>query len=352
MLCTPAPPGTPDFVCGKKRFFMACCVFQIICILIIHLWLSPLISSNTNESDLDCIPSIMVPRNTVWKAPVMKSLTINCTVDSESHCWKNINVTWCRIDDKNECRALNRSNYTTNEWEKVNKNKRLLFLIFHNISMKDAGLYRCRINSPTPTVSHSINVTVTDYVPDCNTDSKVVTVENNTTNSSNPIVAKKEPLQPYVYIYSGIGVLLLVVVVVSVIVIWCRGQKKSIKEKIHENQSTATPVADLAPPIYNPRESPRSKTQTLPAQLSPPTPSIYDIPPVRVTSLRDRSSAGGHPVNRGSPIRCHNRDTVETEEDENPLIYATLNHGAVPQRPVRVAHVQIEASEYAAIKVT
>lgn len=117
-------------------------------------------------------------------------------------------------------------------------------------------------------------------------------------------------------------------------------------------QPTPTPVPDLAPPVYKPRESPRFKTQTLPAQLSPPPPAIYDTPPVRVMSLRDRPSAGRHPVNQGAPRRCQERGPVEEVEEEDPLIYATLNHEAAPQRPVRVAHVQIEASEYAAIKVT
>lgn len=46
-LCIPASPGTPDFVCVIKRFFMARCVFHIIWILIIHLWLSLLITGTT-----------------------------------------------------------------------------------------------------------------------------------------------------------------------------------------------------------------------------------------------------------------------------------------------------------------
>ncbi|KAF4075318.1 hypothetical protein AMELA_G00233110 [Ameiurus melas] len=353
ILCRSAPPGTPDFVCGKKRFFMAPCVSQIFCILIIHLWLSALITSNTNEAHLDCIPSIMVPRNTMWKVRVMDKLKINCTVDSESHCWKNINVSWCKIEDKSECRSLKHSDHITTEWIRITENKGMLFLMFKNVSMQDDGLYRCEIKSTTPTVSHAINVTVTEYVPDCTTDYKLVTQENNTTNSSNPIVENKEWLLFYVYICSGIGVLLLIVVVVCVTVFRSRGQKKFIKEKIHENQSTATPVSDLAPPIY-PRQSPRGNAQTLPAQFStpPPPPVVYDIPPVRVTSLRDRSSAGRHPVNRGSPRQRHDRNTMEIEEEDNPLIYATLNHESAPQRHVRVVHVQIEASEYAAIKVT
>lgn len=330
---------------------MARCVSQIFCILIIHLWLSPLITSNTTGTHPDCIPSIMVPRNTLWKVRVMTSLKINCTVDTESHCWKNVDVSWCRIDNKSECRSLKHSDHITTEQRNITESKVMLFLIFQNISMQDAGLYRCEIKSLTPTVSHAINVTVTDDVPDCTTDYKVVTQENNTTNISNPNVENKEWLQSYVYICSGIGALLLIVVVVCVAVIRCRGRKKYIKQKIHENQSTATPVSDLAPPIY-PRQSPRSNAQTLPAQFSAPTPCVYDVPPVRVTSLRDRSSAGRHPDNRGSPSQCHDRNTVEMGEEDNPLIYATLNHGSAPQRPVRVVHVQIEASEYAAIKVT
>lgn len=113
-------------------------------------------------------------------------------------------------------------------------------------------------------------------------------------------------------------------------------------------------MANPAPPVYKPRESPRIniKIQTLPVHLSPPPPGIYDTPPVRARSLRDRSPAGRHPAIQVPPRRCHNRSSVEAVEEENPLIYAMLNHAAVPQRPVRVAHVQIEASEYAAIKVT
>lgn len=163
------------------------------------------------------------------------------------------------------------------------------------------------------------------------------------------------------------------------------GKKKSIKKTIHENQvqfcifltelgywltnfswskfltiqftlqSPATPVMDIAPPVY-PREFPR-KTKTLPAHVSPLQSCTYDTPPirVRVTSLRDRSSAGRHPVSQGPTRRCHDRqelEDVKEVEEENPLIYATLNHKAAPQRPVRVTHVQIEASEYAAVKVT
>ncbi|XP_060755017.1 B- and T-lymphocyte attenuator-like isoform X2 [Neoarius graeffei] len=334
---------------------MARCVFQIICILIVHLWLSLLTTSNTEGREPTCFASIRVPRNSVSKVHVMGKLKINCTINRGTYCWENITTEWCKVDYDSECKPFNYSNNITKFWMKVNTTQSQLFLIFHNISMQDAGLYRCRIQSPMSIVSHSINVTVTDYVPDCTTDYSIVSQENNTTNGSSLLGKNSEWLQSYIYIYSGIGVLLFIVIVVCVSVIRCRGQKKSIKEKIRENQFTATPVADLAPPILIPRESPRSKAHANPPCRPlplPTTPAIYDTPPVRLTSLRDRSSRGEHPINPRSPRHCHNRDTVQEEKEENPLIYASLNHEAVPQRPVKVAHVQIEASEYAAIKVT
>ncbi|KAK2818153.1 hypothetical protein Q7C36_022086 [Tachysurus vachellii] len=333
---------------------MARCVFHIIWIPIIHLWLSLLITGTTEENNTDCFPNILVPRNTVWKAREMDKLKINCTVESESYCWNKISVTWCKIDLKNKCNHLNHSYHTTTEWIRINESRRLLFLIFQNVSMRDAGLYRCEVLSPAPSVSHAINVTVTEYVPDISTasDGGSQVTQGTTNNTNTNMAANPTWPQSYVYICSGVGVLVFIVLV-SVIVIWCRGQKKSIKKTIHQNQCTPSPVSDHAPPVY-PREFPH-KSQTLPAQVSLSTSCTYDTPPVRVSSLKDRPSAGRHPVSQGPRRQCHNRLEVEDLEEvaeENPLIYASLNHGAVPQRPARVAHVQIEASEYAAIKLT
>lgn len=112
-------------------------------------------------SEPNCDVSIMVPRNTVWKVHAMDKLKINCTVDIKSRCLKNMTAKWCRIDDDNTCRPLKYSNYTTINWTQVTNSQRQMFLIFHNISMQDAGLYRCEIQSPATVISHSINVTVT-----------------------------------------------------------------------------------------------------------------------------------------------------------------------------------------------
>lgn len=131
-----------------------------LCTLAFHIFESSFLFCSLGTHP-DCIPSIMVPRNTAWKVRVMTSLKINCTVDTESHCRKNVDVSWCRIDNKSECRSLKHSDHITTEQRSITESKVMLFLIFQNISMQDAGLYRCEIKSLTPTVSHAINVTVT-----------------------------------------------------------------------------------------------------------------------------------------------------------------------------------------------
>ncbi|XP_060745188.1 uncharacterized protein LOC132858721 isoform X4 [Tachysurus vachellii] len=139
-------------------------------ILISSLLILVLLSvrTNTDESNLDCFPSVMVLRNTARSARVTDLLMIYCTVVSEPNCWNNIAVLWCRIDINNKCRSLTHSTHTSTEWRNITKSKRVLFLIFWEISLQDSGLYRCEIRSPAPSVSHAINVTVTDIHIDYN----------------------------------------------------------------------------------------------------------------------------------------------------------------------------------------
>uniref|UniRef100_A0A3B4D1G5 Ig-like domain-containing protein n=1 Tax=Pygocentrus nattereri TaxID=42514 RepID=A0A3B4D1G5_PYGNA len=113
------------------------------------------------EPVLDCIPSLRVPRNTVWKSPEKETLKINCTVTTESHCWKNVSVSWCKIEDTDHCRPLNHSNHTGTGWRNITEKERKFFLIFWSLSLQDAGLYRCKSDGPVFTTSHVINVTVT-----------------------------------------------------------------------------------------------------------------------------------------------------------------------------------------------
>ncbi|XP_047673654.1 uncharacterized protein LOC113657158 isoform X5 [Tachysurus fulvidraco] len=126
------------------------------------------VRANTDESNLDCFPSMWVPRNTVWSARVTERLMINCTIYSEPNCWNNIAVSWCKLDMNKECIYLTHSTHTSTVWRNISESKRVLLLIFWEISLQDSGLYRCIILSPVHTMSHNINVNVTDIHIDYN----------------------------------------------------------------------------------------------------------------------------------------------------------------------------------------
>lgn len=98
-----------------------------------------------------------------------------------------------------------------------------------------------------------------------------------------------------------------------------------------------TQTSDLPPPPPPPH--PHHNTRPPSDQ---PTSALYRVcetPPVRGASPAGRVSDGRH-------------NTVGTErgEEENALVYASLNHQALPRVPKRTARQEPEPSEYAAVR--
>ncbi|XP_017570593.1 uncharacterized protein LOC108437767 [Pygocentrus nattereri] len=322
---------------------MASSVFQIISSLAVLLWVS-FICGKTQEPVLDCIPSLRVPRNTVWKSPEKETLKINCTVTTESHCWKNLSVSWCKIEDTDHCRPLNHSNHTGTGWRNITEKERKFFLIFWSLSLQDAGLYRCKSDGPVFTTSHGINVTVTAS----DTDVEVVSNENKTTNGS-LIVPSDLQWLPYAYICSGIVGLVLTVLVVALLVIRCQGPKQSKKEKVADHQSSTSQRPPFTSTVHD--SVTRGNTHSLPTQLNPPSPCIYDNAPIRASSQRDGPSRRHLANHTAKPGHSHDCFNMEVEEEENPLVYASLNHKALSRGQVRISHPE-ETSEYSAIRLS
>ncbi len=106
---------------------------------------------------MNCFPVIRVPRNTVFLAPVMSVLKINCTITLKG-CHRSPSVSWCKLYGDG-CKYLNYSDHIRTEWKNITEHEGMAFLIFLNISMEDTGLYRCREGDTS--VGHTINVTVT-----------------------------------------------------------------------------------------------------------------------------------------------------------------------------------------------
>uniref|UniRef100_A0A9J8BUE9 Ig-like domain-containing protein n=1 Tax=Cyprinus carpio carpio TaxID=630221 RepID=A0A9J8BUE9_CYPCA len=153
--------------------------------------------ATTNGTEMNCVPLIRVPRNSVFRAPVMTKLKINCTITLDG-CHRNPRVSWCKLNGS-ECKALNYSHHIRTERKDIKKHEWMAFLIFLNISMEDTGLYRCKEGDTS--VSHAIIVTVTDKYKD--------EVSRNQSNTHDDL----KWLGPYVYICSGVGLVFIVMTV-------------------------------------------------------------------------------------------------------------------------------------------
>ncbi|XP_051751838.1 B- and T-lymphocyte attenuator-like isoform X1 [Ctenopharyngodon idella] len=305
---------------------------MIICNLTISLLLLSLsVSGTTNGSEQHCNPVIKVPRNTVFKARVMTVLKINCTVNLTG-CHRSPRVSWCKIIG-NDCKALNHSDYIKTELKKTTEHEWMVFMIFLNISMEDAGLYRCKEGEMS--VGHAINVTVTYNKEDqvSHNQSNTILDDQNTVPTDD-----QQWLWPYVYICTGIAGLVFIVMTVSLLFIRCQGTKSTRKDKANKNQYMETQSSDLPPPPPPPPSHPHHNTRPPSDQ---PTSALYRVcetPPVRGAPSAGRVSDGRH-------------NTVGTERgEENVLVYASLNHQAISRGPRRTARQEPEPSEYAAIR--
>ncbi|XP_051994125.1 B- and T-lymphocyte attenuator-like [Xyrauchen texanus] len=297
-------------------------IIEIICYLVASLTLLLLsVSGNTNGSQMNCTSRIMVPRNTLFRAPVMTVLKINCSAKYEC---QNPRILWCKIYG-NHCKAINDSNYIKSEWRNINKHDGISFLTFMNISVEDEGLYRCKVDETA--VSHTINVTVTV--------GNEVSHNQSKTDDLNKIPGLQW-LWPYVYICSGIVGLVVIVMTVSLLIFRCQGTKSARNNKTTKNQYIVTQRSDQAPPFH-----PHHNTHSPSAQLT--SACVYETPPVKTVLSSGRFSA-----NKVASKGVHNN--VSTEGEENVLVYASLNHQAMPRRPKRTAQQEPEPSEYAAIR--
>ncbi|XP_056585488.1 uncharacterized protein LOC130406924 [Triplophysa dalaica] len=200
--------------------------------------------AHRNGSEHLCLTSIKVPRNTHIRAPVMTELKINCTVIIHK-CQGNPKISFCKIYG-NDCKAVDQSNHIKTMWRNFAQQEGMLFLTFLNISMDDAGLYRCKSQN---SVSHHINVTVTDVFL-ANKDNSVSGNQSSTSNEIN----KMEVLQwfwPKVSLLVG---LVVTVITVSLSIIRCQGGKSARKDTTTTVQYMETQRSDLttpSPPHHN-----------------------------------------------------------------------------------------------------
>ncbi|XP_073679904.1 B- and T-lymphocyte attenuator-like isoform X2 [Garra rufa] len=305
---------------------MGNCVFQIICNLAVFLLLLSLsVRGTTNRTEINCVSTVKVTRNTVFIAHVTTMLKINCTIDLHG-CQRNPIISWCKISG-NDCKAFNYSVHIITEWKNIKEHEGMAFLTFLNISMEDTGLYRCKEGDMS--IGHAINVTVTD-----NEEDKVSQNQSKTTDLNTVPNDDLGWLWPYLYICSGIACLVVIIITVTLLIIRCQGTKSRRNNMKVKTQYMETQRSDL-PPLPRAHHNTRSPSDQL-------TSTLYrdcKTPPIRGSSSAGRVSKGSH-----------NTVGTETGKEENALVYASLNHQALPRVARRTAQQEPEPSEYAAIR--
>ncbi|KAJ8246625.1 hypothetical protein GJAV_G00253600 [Gymnothorax javanicus] len=175
---------------------------------------------------VECSPELQVPRNKIYKAIVRESLKITCPVKL---CGQTFNFTWCRLDNSGTCKPLDKTATIINGWTKPEEARGLeyLFLLFENISLIDAGQYRCGIIGLSgSSVSHSIIV-------------HVAATRNETLNDGNEIDSHSASAStedehnsydwiPYFSICTIIVAVVVIVMVISFLCVQaCKGSQKS-----------------------------------------------------------------------------------------------------------------------------
>ncbi|XP_058885926.1 vascular endothelial growth factor receptor 1-like [Acipenser ruthenus] len=123
------------------------------------------ITVNVSGQDSRCSLEVRVPRNIAQNVSLMKTLTINCTVN---YCEEEPEVTWCKVLGT-DCKPLNAAVKTS--WNQSSNHSAVSSLTFFNISLHDSGQYRCKAVDVRgiSSVGHSITVNVSGPYP-CDTE--------------------------------------------------------------------------------------------------------------------------------------------------------------------------------------
>ncbi|XP_026060748.1 uncharacterized protein LOC113044792 [Carassius auratus] len=193
---------------------------------------------------MNCSSVVRVPRKTVFLAPVMSVLKINCSVTLRG-CQRKPRVSWCKLYG-DDCIVVNYSNSIRTEWKNITEQEGIAFLVFLNISIEDTGFYRCKVGDVS--IGHAINVTVTAD----NMNEEFSITPNNTipTTVHDLNTPPNDGLQWFWYFVSICsGIVGLVFMIISFLYIFRRrGRKSTRKYMANKNQYMETQKTDLLPP--------------------------------------------------------------------------------------------------------
>ncbi|XP_041127529.1 B- and T-lymphocyte attenuator-like isoform X2 [Polyodon spathula] len=306
----------------ERRVDLAYFLFLILCI-------------EVKGENASCSLEVRLPRNIAFNVSVLKTLTINCTVN---YCEEEPEVTWCKILG-NDCKPLNATVETS--WTQTSIHSAVSSLTFFNISFNDSGQYRCKAVDVRgiSSVGHSITVNV----------------------AGDPEI--KPPLKndswlTYIYICAGVLILIIIVVLISFFCIQGHRVRPKSKEAMQKNQKHKTSKASR-------QSSTAASLPSLPSDRIKPAglakETVYDNDHHSRTSRCKTSSSRGRATNanESAPVAIVVNPpdiyyNLEVEDENCPIVYAALRHAYNKEegsQHVRLSAASEEQTEYAAIRV-
>ncbi|XP_062257911.1 B- and T-lymphocyte attenuator [Platichthys flesus] len=264
-----------------------------------------------------CRVGLMVRSGTALTRAPHQPVTISCPV---KHCGKSVNVSWCKILNKNICeRIRNTQSLEIRQRHGKVKNELVSSLTFKWISAQDGGLYRCDLKgNGLREISHTINISVSDKHTESESTHNVVVV-------SRPAPGDEaEAWLPYFYICAGIA--LVVFTLSAFTLLSSYGWKQILTHKSTKETSTRT-IPDL--PKWS---APSSPVMFVPSDLHSP-----GTPPSLLTS-------GIQPF----------AEAADERKACLCAVYATINHTQAG-RPASKQHAASEGDtdpQYAPVNVS
>ncbi|XP_048835391.1 uncharacterized protein LOC125710118 [Brienomyrus brachyistius] len=263
-------------------------------------------------------------------------------------CRQNISVIWCKLDLSNMCRTINEPDRIQWNASYSNAKEWVSGLHFTSTLVNDSGNYRCKTVGEFDSISHSINVIVTDAPVEVST--------RRPQNKNSTIILRNKDWLLYVYISVGIVIFTFLVMGISCFIVQRRqGSKQSATVLIPQYQHEEGESCKVAPQPEVPPRMNSLRTHSTPTSEVP----VYDIPTNRrMSQKRNTKASVRRPLARtctpdkASVGLCNNESAGETPE-LNHVVYATLNHQPAQQDPdpVRTSRSLFETCEYAPIRV-
>uniref|UniRef100_A0A9J7ZG47 Si:ch211-214p13.8 n=1 Tax=Cyprinus carpio carpio TaxID=630221 RepID=A0A9J7ZG47_CYPCA len=302
---------------------------EILVIFILHV--------STDAQGPPKCPVFKVQRGIVHKAFVNKPLKISCNLmccDKQT-----INVTWTKENLKewipvSEADQMSTSqNYSSSDPKMLSS-----YLTFTNISKHHGGLYRCELKfSNFSSVSHHINVSVSDDMVEDEKPSTDMTAERENTESTSDFGPWWLP-----YLFICLGAVILVVIVILISILCINGFKSSRRKNAQRSQIQYTATSVLSSPspsvlkhdefvcVQYSEESQQHSRDNNTCSLT--------LPPGQSTSY----------VSDCSDDPLSNR----RESRSSQVVYASLHHLTPTPSSATPRHTQEEFSEYASIRVS